>query len=117
MCKNYIMNALTDELYDYYSTFDTAKELWDALQKKYDTEEVGTKKYAVSRYLKFSMIDEKSVVSQAHDLQKIAHEILSEGMAICEQFQVAVLIDKLPPTWKDFKKDLRHKSKVFFWKV
>ncbi|XP_058222986.1 uncharacterized protein LOC131332709 [Rhododendron vialii] len=113
LCKNYILNALTDELYDYYSTFDTAKELWDALQKKYDTEEAGTKKYVVHRYLKFSMIDEKSVVSQAHDLQKIAHEILTEGMSICEQFQFAVLIDKLPPSWKDFKKDLRHKSKDF----
>lgn len=113
LAKNYILNALTDELYDYYLTFETAKKLWDALQKKYDTEEAGTKKYAVSRYLKFAMVDEKSVVSQAHDLQKIAHEILSEGMSFYEQFQVAVLIDKLPPNWKDFKRDLRHKSKEF----
>ncbi|XP_058185863.1 uncharacterized protein LOC131303090 [Rhododendron vialii] len=107
------LNVGSKRSYDYYSTFDTAKELWDALQKKYDTEEAGTKKYVVSRYLKFSMIDEKSVISQAHDLQKIAHEILTEGMSICEQFQVAILIDKLPPSWKDFKKDLRHKSKDF----
>ncbi|TYK09542.1 uncharacterized protein E5676_scaffold757G00230 [Cucumis melo var. makuwa] len=34
ICKNLILNGLTDELYDYYSTMTTAKEVWDVLQKK-----------------------------------------------------------------------------------
>ena len=68
------------------------------MQKKYDTEEAGTKKYAVSRYLKYQMVDDKFVEAQSHEIQKIAHEIISEGMALDEQFQVAVLIDKLPPS-------------------
>ena len=34
-------------------------------------------------------------------------------MQIDEQFQVAVLIDKLPTSWNDFKKELRHKTKEF----
>ena len=38
------------------------------------------------------MIDEKYVEMQSHELQKIAHEIISEGMSLDEQFQV-VLID------------------------
>ena len=50
---------------------------------------------------------------QSHELQKIAHEIISEGMVLDEQFQVAVIIDKLPPGWKDFKNFLRHKTKEF----
>ncbi|XP_021759470.1 uncharacterized protein LOC110724355 [Chenopodium quinoa] len=113
MCKNYILNGLSDNLYDYYNLENTAKDLWDALQKKYDTEEAGAKKYAVSRYLKFQMTDDKSVEVQSHELQKIAHEIISEGMALDEQFQIAVIIDKLPPSWKDFKNSLRHKTKEF----
>lgn len=113
MCKNFILNGLSDDLYDYYSTKSTAKEVWEALQKKYDTEEAGTKKYVVSRYLKYVMADDKSVEAQSHELQKIAHEIISEGMTLDEQFQVAVMIDKLPPSWKDFKNILGHKTKEF----
>ncbi|XP_021751459.1 uncharacterized protein LOC110717129 [Chenopodium quinoa] len=112
-CKNYILNGLSDNLYDYYNMENSAKDLWDALQKKYDTEEAGAKKYAVNRYLKFQMTDEKSVEVQSHELQKIAHEIISEGMALVEQFQIAVIIDKIPPSWKDFKNNLRHKTKEF----
>ena len=113
LCKNYILNGLSDDLYDYYNSDKSACEIWEALQKKYDTEEAGTKKYAVSRYLKYQMLDDKPVEAQSHELQKIAHEIISEGMTLDEQFQVAVLIDKLPPSWKDFKNVLRHKTKEF----
>ncbi|KAA0054951.1 putative Polyprotein [Cucumis melo var. makuwa] len=60
------------------STMTTVKEVWDALQKKYDTEEAGSKKYAVSRYLRYQMTDDKSVEAQSHEIHKIAHEIISE---------------------------------------
>ncbi|XP_073221446.1 uncharacterized protein [Cicer arietinum] len=53
-----------------------------ALKKKYDTEEAGAKKYAVSRYLKYQMTDDKSMEAQSHEIQKIAHEIISEESLI-----------------------------------
>ncbi|CAJ2672189.1 unnamed protein product [Trifolium pratense] len=113
VCKNYIINGLEDDLYDYYRTYNTASDVWEALSKKYDTEEAGVKKYVVSRYLKYQMVDERSVEVQSHELQKIAHEIITEGMPLHEQFQISVIIDKLPPSWKDFKNRLRHKTKEF----
>ncbi|KAE9620733.1 putative RNA-directed DNA polymerase [Lupinus albus] len=113
LCKHFILGGLSDDLYDYYIPYKSAKLVWQALKKKYDTEEAGTKKYAVSRYLKYQMTDDKSVESQSHEIQKIAHEIITEGMPLDEQFQVAVIIDKLPPSWKDFKNVLRHKTKEF----
>ncbi|KAM7507327.1 hypothetical protein LguiA_017780 [Lonicera macranthoides] len=112
-CKNYILNGLSDNLYDYYLKCKSAKEIWNALKSKFDAEEAGAKKYAVSRYLKYQMTDTKPIVAQTHELQKIAFEINSQGMQLDEQFQVAVIIDKLPLGWKEFKNTLRHKSKEF----
>lgn len=37
----------------------TVKEDWNGLQKKYDTKEVGFKKYAVSRYMWYQMVDDR----------------------------------------------------------
>ncbi|KAA0055473.1 uncharacterized protein E6C27_scaffold221G00470 [Cucumis melo var. makuwa] len=59
------------------------------------------------------MTDDKSVEAQSHEIQKIAHKIISEDMSLDDQFHVAVIIDKLPPLWKDFKNTLRHKTKEF----
>ncbi|KAK4839088.1 hypothetical protein QYF36_018986 [Acer negundo] len=59
------------------------------------------------------MANDKSVEAQSHELQKIAHEIKSEGINLDDQFQVAVIIDKLPRSWKDFKNQPRHKTKEF----
>ena len=41
----------------------------------------------------------------------IIHEIHVEGMVLSESFQVAIVIGKLPPAWKDFKNYLMHKRK------
>ncbi|KAL6328584.1 hypothetical protein AAG906_038779 [Vitis piasezkii] len=57
------------------------------------------------------MVDSKTVVSQVQELQVILHEIHAEGMMLSETFQVAAIIEKLPPAWKDFKNYLKHKRK------
>ena len=51
------------------------------------------------------------MVSQIQELQVILHEIHAKGMMLSETFQVATIIEKLPPTWKDFKNYLKHKRK------
>jgi len=59
------------------------------------------------------MTNDKSVEDQSQELQNVAYEIFVEGIKLPEQFQIAVIIDKLPPAWKDFKNILRHKTKEF----
>ncbi|KAL5713549.1 hypothetical protein ACHQM5_015613 [Ranunculus cassubicifolius] len=112
LCKGYVQNRLIDPLYNVYSKMNSAKELWDALEKKYKTEDASLKKFAVAKFLDFKMVDSKPIMEQVEQLQLITHEIQAEGMNICDTFQVAAFIEKLPPSWKDFKNYLKHKRKA-----
>ncbi|RVW83338.1 Retrovirus-related Pol polyprotein from transposon TNT 1-94 [Vitis vinifera] len=111
LCRNYVLNGLDNTLYNVYCSLKTAKELWDSLDKKYKTEDAGMKKFIVGKFLDFKMIDSKIVISQVQELQVILHEIHSKGMSLSDSFQVAAVIEKLPPLWKDFKNYLKHKRK------
>ncbi|PHT66184.1 hypothetical protein T459_30609 [Capsicum annuum] len=62
--RNYILSGLQDDLYNVYSGTKLTKELWRALERKYKTKDVGTKKFFVARFLEYKMIDNKSVVFQ-----------------------------------------------------
>nr|XP_016444722.1 PREDICTED: uncharacterized protein LOC107769983 [Nicotiana tabacum] len=90
LCKNYILSCLEDGLYNFYSFMKTSRELWNALEKKYKTEDARLKKFVAAKFLDFKMVD---------------------GIVINEAFQVAAFIKKLPPLWKDFKNYLKHKCK------
>ena len=56
-------------------------------------------------------MDSKTVISQVQEIQVILHEIQAEWMILSEAFQVAAIIEKLPPRGKDFKNYLKHKRK------
>ncbi|KAL0342471.1 UNVERIFIED_CONTAM: Retrovirus-related Pol polyprotein from transposon TNT 1-94 [Sesamum calycinum] len=94
LCRNYILNGLSDTLYNVYSSATTARALWESLEKKYKTEDAGLKKFIVGKFLDFKM-----------------GGFQNEGMKLSESFQVAAMIEKLPPLWKDFKNYLKHKRK------
>ncbi|CAA7023934.1 unnamed protein product [Microthlaspi erraticum] len=112
LCRGYIQSRLVDQLFNVYSEVKTAKELWEALDKKYKTFNVGSGKFAAAKFLNFVMVDSKPIMDQVHDLQMILQEISDEGMKICETFTVNCFIEKLPPGWADFKNYLAFKQKA-----
>ncbi|XP_076950376.1 uncharacterized protein LOC143623326 [Bidens hawaiensis] len=109
LCRNFILNGMVDALYNVYCKAKTAKELWESLDRKYKNEDADAKKFVVAKFLDFKMIDSKTVMSQVQELQVILHDVHAEGMSLSETFQVAAMIEKLPPSWVDFKNYLKHK--------
>ena len=59
LCKGYILSALEDDLYNVYSAITTLKELLDALEKKYKTEDACLKKFVVAKFLDYKMVEVK----------------------------------------------------------
>jgi len=51
----------------------STKEIWDSLEEKYDSEVLPTKKYAVSRRIKFQMEDGKSIMAQIHEYETLRY--------------------------------------------
>ena len=111
LCKNCIINSLDNTLYSVYSPIRTTTKLWESLEKKYKTQDVGLKKLVIAIFLEFKMINSKVVISQVQVLQIILHEIQVENMVLSESFQVTSIIKKFPPYQKDFKNYLKHKHK------
>ena len=62
-------------------------------------------------FLDYKMVDSKTVVSQVQELQVILHEIHVKRMMLSKTLQVVAIIEKFPPTWKDFMNYLKHKRK------
>ncbi|KAK3002335.1 hypothetical protein RJ639_020782 [Escallonia herrerae] len=113
MCRGHILNAFSDRLYNFYKSFDSAKEIWKALEYKYKVQEEGTNKFLISEYNDFTMIDGIPILHQVHELQDIANKICELDGKLPESFQVGMIIAKLPPSWKDYRKKLLHREKKF----
>ena len=71
LCRGHILNALADNLFDLYQNVGTAKNLWETLETKYLTEDVTSKKFLIGQFLSFKMHDNRPVLEQFHDIQRI----------------------------------------------
>ncbi|VFQ83900.1 unnamed protein product [Cuscuta campestris] len=73
---NYILEGLAETLYPVYAGAKLAKELWSSLNKKYQAEDVGAKKFIVGKILNYKMVDNKSVFTHAEELTIIFNNII-----------------------------------------
>nr|GEZ40662.1 hypothetical protein [Tanacetum cinerariifolium] len=63
-----------DPLYNVYCKTTTAKELGESLERKYKIEDAGTKKFVVSRFFDYKMVDSKNVISQVEFKNYLKHK-------------------------------------------
>ena len=73
------------------------------MDKKYRGEDAGCQKYVVAKFHDFKMVDSKSIMDQVEAFQLICHEIAAEGMSMCETIKTPSFIQKLPPSYANFK--------------
>ena len=111
LCKNYIIAGMSNKYYDqYYIKCKFAKEIWDTLKAIHLAEEASSKKFLVSNYMEFKMVDDKSITEQVQEFQLIANKIVITGTALDENFHVGAIVSKLPPSWKEYRSKLLHKK-------
>ncbi|CAM8981167.1 unnamed protein product [Rhodiola kirilowii] len=56
------------------------------------------------------MVDTRPVMEQFNELTRILGKYTQYGMKMDDAISVSSIIDKLPPSWKDFKLTLKHKK-------
>ncbi|GJX20941.1 zinc finger, CCHC-type containing protein [Tanacetum coccineum] len=71
-------------------------------------EDASSKKFLVSNFNNYKMVDSRSVMEQYHELLQILGQFTQHGLNMNESIYVSSIIDKLPPSWKDFKHTLKH---------
>jgi transposase InsO family protein len=104
-----ILSALTDRLCDVYMHIKDGKELWDALDAKFGASDAGSELYIMESFHDFKMVNDKSIVQQAHDIQCIAKELEILKCPLPDPFVAGCIIAKLPSSWRSFATALKHK--------
>ena len=87
-----------------------AKLLWEALEEKYMAEDASSKKFLVSNFNAYKMVENRPIIDQFHDLQRLHSNMQIHDIKMDEIFVVSSIIDKLPPSWRDVRHALKHKK-------
>jgi hypothetical protein len=93
-----VISVLAENLVDFFLTATSGKELWDALETKYGVSNAGSELYVMEQFCDYKMIDDRSVVEQAHEIQSLVKELEGFKCVLPDKFVVGGIIAKLPPT-------------------
>ncbi|KAJ0045641.1 hypothetical protein Pint_04461 [Pistacia integerrima] len=93
-----MLNAMSDALFDIYQGVPIARELWEKLETKYMQEDATSKKFLVSRFNSYE------------EIERILNHFKMHKMLMDETIIVSSIINKLPPSWRDFRRSLKHEK-------
>nr|GEY90250.1 zinc finger, CCHC-type [Tanacetum cinerariifolium] len=69
--RGHVLNGMSDPLFDIYQIVESAKELWDSLESKYMAEDASSKKFFVSNFNNYKMVDSRLIMEQFNELLRI----------------------------------------------
>jgi hypothetical protein len=102
---------------DTYLQKKTRKDIWEALEAQYGVSDAGDEFYIMEQFLDYRMVEDRSVVEHAHEVQALAKELENYNKeAPCvlpDKFVAGAIITKLSHSWRDFATSLKHKRKEF----
>ena len=75
---------MTNPLFDLFFINKSAKSIWETIEKKYGSDDVGKKKYVTGKWMQFRMVDDKPIMDQVHEYENLVADVLAEGMKMCE---------------------------------
>nr|ABA98225.1 retrotransposon protein, putative, Ty1-copia subclass [Oryza sativa Japonica Group] len=108
-----LINVLADNIVDVYMHMPSGKDMWDALKAKFGVSDAGSELYVMEQFYDYKMVDDRSVVEQAHEIQMLAKELENNNCELPDKFVAGGIIAKLPPSWSDFATSLKHKRQEF----
>jgi hypothetical protein len=89
-----ILSVLSDLLCDVYMNIKSAAELWEALEHKFGAADTGHEFYVMEKYHDFKMVENRSVVEQAHEFQLTVRELEQLGHALPDKFANASSVEQ-----------------------
>ena len=108
-----VLSVIGDKLVDAYLHMQVAKDLWDALENKFGATDAGSEMYAMEQFHDYRMVENRSVLEQAHEIQCIAKELEVLKCELPDKFVAGCIIAKLPASWRNFATTLKHQRREF----
>ena len=68
ICREHILNGMSDTLFDVYQNDESAQEMWSLLETKYMAEDASSKKFLVSNFNNFKFDDNRPILEQFHEI-------------------------------------------------
>ncbi|GJX82048.1 RNA-directed DNA polymerase, eukaryota, reverse transcriptase zinc-binding domain protein [Tanacetum coccineum] len=75
---------------------ESAKELWDSLESMYMAEDASSKKFLVSNFNNYKMVNSRPIMEQLNELLRIHGQYTLHGLKMDESICVSSVIDKWP---------------------
>jgi hypothetical protein len=108
-----LLSVLGDTIVDAYVPLQSGKEMWDALEQRYGVSDAGSELYIMEQFHDYRMVDDRSVIEQAHEIQALVKDLEMHGCELHDKFVDGCMIAKLPPSWAEFATSLKHKRREF----
>jgi hypothetical protein len=96
-------------------TFDHGKDMWDALEAKFEDSDVGTKLYVMDQNYYYKLNGEPCVVEQPHELLSLVKDLEQFKCTLPDKFMAGEIIPEFSPSQRNFATSLKHNRKEFFF--